>query len=199
MLHRPGLGGVVEVVRHLLAVQAQDTAAYPLAFRARMNGVTAAEVAAVREERSVVRCWGPRGTLHLVAVEDLEWLHPLVRVSAAGPLRRLRELGAPTSAEDAVARVGKVLRGQGPLTKAELGERLGAEGQVIIHLAALAAREGMLVLGPDVRGKATYVHAADWLGAPLPTTVDEGKALGELALRYQRAHAEAKPEDLAVW
>ncbi|WP_106400264.1 winged helix DNA-binding domain-containing protein [Actinocorallia populi] len=200
LLHRPALGGVVEVVRRLLAVQAQDVAAFPLAFRARMDGVTRDEVDAVREERSVLRCWGPRGTLHLVAVEDAGWFLPLVRGTAAASLRRLRELGRETSYEDALCRVGRALDGQGPLTKAELGARLGEEGQAIVHFAALGAHAGLVVLGPERGGKPTYVHTVDWLGAPLPEVPADGeKALRELVLRYRRAHHPCAPEDLALW
>ena len=162
LLHRPP-GGVVDVVRHLLAVQAQDVSAFPLAFRARSKALVAADVVAAREKREIVRCWGPRGTLHLVAVEDLAWLYPLVAPSPAGSLRRLRELGADPSLDAAA-----VLAGRGPVTKAELGALLGVEGQAIVHLAALAAGRGLVVLGPERAGKATYVHAGDWLGAPLP-------------------------------
>jgi hypothetical protein len=204
LLHRPDLGGVAATVRRLLAVQAQDAAAFPLALRARMPGATAAEVAAARDERAIVRTWGPRGTLHLVAVEDLAWLFPLVRASPAGSLRRLRRLGVTADLDDAVRAVDRALAGQGPLSKAELGAALAkaglpAEGQAIVHLAALGARAGLVVLGPDRAGRATYVHAADWLGAPVPTTTDRDRALAELALRYRRAHDPAGPADLATW
>ncbi|HEX6469236.1 MAG TPA: winged helix DNA-binding domain-containing protein [Streptosporangiaceae bacterium] len=204
LLHRPDLGGVAATVRRLLAVQAQDVAAFPLALRARMPDATAAGVAAAREERAIVRTWGPRGTLHLVAAADLPWLFPLVRTSPAGSLRRLRELGVTADLDGAVRGVDRALAGQGPLSKAELGAALTraglpAEGQAIVHLAALGARAGLVVLGPDWAGRATYVHAADWLGAPLPVTTDHDRALAELALRYRRAHHPAEPADLAAW
>jgi hypothetical protein len=205
LLHRPENYGVVEAVRHLLAVQAQDISAFPLALRARVAGLTAADVAAARDARQIVRCWGPRGTLHLISAEDLPWLFPLVRTAPAGSLRRLRSLGVETDPDEAVRRVAAALAGQGPLGKAELGERLAkaglrAQGQAIVHLAMLAAREGLVVLGPDRGGKATYVHAADWLGRPLPTTVrDRDVALRELAHRYRLAHDPAEPADLAAW
>lgn len=191
LLHRPGLG-VVETVRHLLAVQAQDISAYPLALRARVPGITTTDVRAAIQDRSLVRLWGPRGTIHLVCADDLPWLFPLVRTGPAASMRRLRQLGSDGT--DAVGRVRRALAGQGPLTKAELGERLGAEGQTIVHLAMLAAREGLVVLGPD----ATYIWAADWLGGPIPTDRDD-RAPAELARRYQRAHARSEPADLAAW
>jgi hypothetical protein len=203
LLAEPVKGQVVDVVRRLPAVQAQDPAAYPLAVRARSAGLTAADVTAALEAREVVRCWGPRGTLHLVAAEDLRWLFPLVRTGPAGSVRRLKQLGVETAPEQAAWLTERALAGQGPLTKPELGERLAglglpAQGQAIVHLAALAAREGLVVLGPERAGKPTYVHAADWLGAPLPTEPPDG-ALRELVVRYRRAHDPAEPADLAAW
>jgi hypothetical protein len=204
LLHRPDVGGVVEAVRRLPAVQAQDIAAFPLALRARVAGITAADVTVARDERAIVRTWGPRGTLHLIAADDLPWLFPLVRTGPASSMRRLRQLGVVADLDDAVRVVDRAMAGQGPLTKAELGERLAkaglpAEGQAIVHLAGLGARAGLVVLGPDRGGKATYVHAADWLGAPVPTMTDRERALTELVRRYRLAHDPAEPADLAAW
>ena len=204
LLHRPDLGGVVATVRWLLAVQAQDIAAVPLALRARTPGRTAADVAAARDDRAIVRTWGPRGTLHLIAADDLHWLFPLVRTGPAGSLRRLRQLGVTIDLDEAVRVVGRALSGRGPMGKAELGAALAgaglpADGQAIVHLASLGAHAGLVVLGPDRGGKATYVHAADWLGAPIPTTTDRATALAELVRRYRRAHHPAAPADLAAW
>jgi hypothetical protein len=194
LLHRPP-GGVVDVVRQLLAVQAQEVSAFPLAFRVRSNGLCAADVVAARERREIVRCWGPRGTLHLIAVDDLPWLYPLVAPSPAGSLRRLRQLDADPGLDAA-----GVLAGRGPVTKAELGALLGVEGQAIVHLAALGAAQGLVVLGPERAGKATYVHAGDWLGAPLPTSVsDRDGAMRTLVARYRAAHDPSEPADLAQW
>jgi len=67
--------GVARVVRGLVGVQAQDSAAAALAIRARRAGLVVADVErALAEERSIVRTWGMRGTLHLVAAEDAGWL-----------------------------------------------------------------------------------------------------------------------------
>lgn len=138
LLDRRCDGGLIEVVRHLLAVQAQDPAA------ARVSGRAAGELIAARQARAIVRCWGPRGTVHLIAADDLEWLYPLVKPAPSGSLRRLRQLGVHIDAVTAVRVTESALAGHGPLTKPELGERLAraglpAQGQAIVHLARLAA------------------------------------------------------------
>ena len=205
LLHRPRRISVPDLVAQLVAVQAQDINAGPLALRARSRGLTAADVAAAREDRSVVRAWGPRGTLHLMAADDLPWINALTGprwVTAA--MRRLAEEGVPGSTEDLVRLTGQALEGQGPLTKVRLGERLAglgltAAGQGLTHLAFLASAHGVAVLGPDQGNKPTYVHAADWLGHPPGLERDRDKALAELARRYLRVHAPAGPQDLAIW
>ena len=196
---------VDNIVRHMLAMQAQDIAATPLALRARSRGLTVADAAAAREERSIVRAWGPRGTLHLVCADDLPWLTavlgPLGRTQA---LRRLTQEGVSGSESDLVRATERALAGQGPLTKAEFGQRLSASGLVaagqgLVHLAFLGASHGIVVLGPDRGTKPTYVHAGDWLGTPIERGLDRAAGLAELARRYLRARGPAAPEDLSTW
>jgi hypothetical protein len=205
LLHRPGRAGVAVLVRHLLGVQAQVLAAAGLGLRARTEGLTAAKVDRARlRDRSIVLTWAMRGTLHLMAAQDYGWLIPLVvepRVGAAH--RRLRELGVtgdqPVRGVEAIERM---LDREGPLTRAEIAERLQkvrihTEGQAIAHLTWLAAFEKAVCFGPDRNGDRCFVLARDWIGPPEP--MDRDLALAELAVRHLRAHAPATPEDLAFW
>ncbi|WP_101784757.1 winged helix DNA-binding domain-containing protein [Nonomuraea indica] len=198
LLHRPPGPGAGDVVRHLAAVQAQDVTAACLGLRARSATLTLGQVEAAWEGREIVRTWGFRGTLHFTHVDDLPWVHALTRNDTSAR-RRLAEEGV--TGDDLPALIGGALAGQGPLTKAELEERLAgrARGQGVVHLVALAAFHGLAVLGPSRAGKPTYVHAADWLGAPVRPEPDRERALRELAVRYRRAHHPATPEDLAAW
>jgi hypothetical protein len=104
---------VVEVVRQVVAVQAQDASAAALGIRARGKGLTASGVRrAAESERSVVRGWFMRGTLQIVAASDVHWLLDLLgphflRLSE----RRYRELGLGDGVcERAEAEFAKVLR-----------------------------------------------------------------------------------------
>ncbi|GAA1681576.1 winged helix DNA-binding domain-containing protein [Nonomuraea maheshkhaliensis] len=198
LLHRPPGLTAGEIVRHLTAVQAQDMPSALLAFRARSASLTRADVEAAVQTREIVRTWGPRGTLHLVHADDLPWINALTS-SATNATRRLAEEGV--TGDYLLALIDRALAGQGPLTKADLEERLAgrARGQGVVHLVALAAHHGLAVLGPMRAGKPTYVHAADWLGAPVTPEPDRERALKELAVRYRRAHHPAAPEDLAAW
>jgi uncharacterized protein YcaQ len=202
LLHRPAAGGAAAVVVHLLAVQAQDLRAARLALRARIEGLSAADVdAALTDARSLVVAWLGRGTLHLVGRDDYPWLLALTaRGSNAG---RLAQEGiSPHDAERALAIVERALADDGPLTRAQLAERIGArgirtEGQATPHLLYLAARRGIAVLGPLQSDGHAFALVRDWLGEPPP--IDRDAALAELARRYLRAHGPATAADLAGW
>ena len=94
---------VAQVVKDLSGIQAQDASAAALAVRVRSTGLLNGDVERARvQERSVIRTWGQRGTLHLLATEDLGWLLPLLSpVFIAGNRRRYVELGLD---EDILAR-----------------------------------------------------------------------------------------------
>src|SRR4051812_566347 len=195
-----------EVVRAVAGVQAQDSVAGALSIRVRTRGLTRADVdRALYEERSIVRLWAMRGTLHLVPSEDAAWLVDLLGpLGITGSLRRLQQLGVP--AEDvprAIELIRDTLAEHGPLTRAELMEPLAragitTDGQAAAHLPGLAAYQGLVCNGPIRGGKPTYVLRDDWLGSDLPRLPRE-QAVAELVRRYLRAFGPAEPEDFASW
>jgi hypothetical protein len=200
--------GVMQVVKEVCGIQAQDASAAALAVRARSAGLVAADVEqACVQKRTIIRTWGPRGTLHLLASDDLDWLLPLIGpVFVAGDRRRREELGL---SEDICTRgiriIRNVLASQGPLTRAELFEQLAIhgihlEGQARPHLLFQAALEGLICLGPDRGAEPTYVLLNNWIdrqhkGHPL----SEDEAYTELTRRYLSAYGPATPEDQAAW
>ena len=194
------------VTGHLLAVQAQDPRGARLAVRARTSGLLASDVNdALTADRSVVISWLNRGTLHLVLAEDYWWLHQLTTPQlATGNARRLAQEGVPPADADRGARViERSLAADGPLTRAELRERVAAagvrtEGQAMVHLLALATLRGLTVRGPMRGGEQAFVLVRDWLGPP-PPPMDREQALGLLARRYLAGHAPAGDRDLAKW
>jgi Winged helix DNA-binding domain len=173
--------------------------------RARSSGLTAADVdSALTHTRSLLVTWLCRGTLHLVRSEDYPWLHAL---TAPGLLsanaRRLRQEGvSPTAVERGVTAVRGALAEEGPLSRAELRERIAlagvpTAGQALVHLLMLASLRGLVVRGPMVGREHAYVLVDDWLGPKRP--VDREQALAELARRYLQGHGPADDRDLAKW
>ena len=194
----------VVVCEQLLAVQAQDLRSARLAVRARTSGLSAADVDAALEGRTLVVSWLNRGTLHLVRREDYWWLHALTTPPLfTGNARRLAQTGVSAdAAERGVVAITRALTEDGPLTRAELRDRVDevgvpTAGQALVHLLMLACLRGVAVRGP-LRGKQhAYVLSRDWLGPPEP--IERERALVELARRYLRGHAPADERDLAKW
>jgi DNA glycosylase AlkZ-like len=199
---------VHELVRVMGGLQAQDTAASRLAVRPRAAGPDALAVReACNRDRSVVRTWAMRGTLHMVTAGDVRWLVALLGPGFADAnRRRRRQLGLDDDTCDRGLRaIGKVLAG-GPLPRGELVSRLAREGVVVdprsqapAHLVAYAAMQGLVCRGPDLDGdEPTYVLLEDWVGER-PNALDPEAALAELTRRYLGAHGPAAPADLAAW
>lgn len=189
----------------LLAVQAQDPRGARLAVRARTSGLSAADVdRALTGERSLVVSWLNRGTLHLVRSEDYHWLHALTApASRTANARRLAQEGVSSAAaERGVTVIERSLAEEGPLTRAQLRERVAAanvptEGQALVHLLFLASLRGVAVRGPMRGREQAYALVRDWLGEPV--AVDRDTALAELARRYLAGHGPATDRDLARW
>ena len=143
-----------------------------------------------------------RGTLHLVAAEDLPLMLAIFApLHLARGQRRLTELGLPPDlAERSTEETAAILADDGPLTRHELAARLrargvpvDARGQAPIHVVRRAALAGVLCEA-GVRGREELYGAID--PGPLP---DRDSALVELASRYGAAHAPATREDFAAW
>ena len=197
----------VDLIRDLLAVQAQVLSAAGLALAARTDGLTAAAVDRARvEDRSIVHTWAMRGTLHLVTAEDFGWLVPLVlEPRIANSMRRLRQLGLTGDRPEKAARaVEQMLERQGPLTRQEILSGLRRRGfrienpAVAYHLVWLANSTSHGVCYGPARGRdRCLVLFRDWAGEP--KRLDREAALSEMVVRYLGAHGPATPEDLAFW
>lgn len=199
---------VAELVREMVGLQAQDVRPARLSVRPRTDSIDAAAVTrAYNEERTVVRTWAMRGTLHMVAAEDVSWLVALLGPIFARTNRRRRlELGLDDEVcGRAVPALRRIVAAEGPLTRAELVQRLAAEevpldpkSQAPPHLIGYAAMQGIICRGPDVdKDEPTYVLIEDWAGEQRKLGPEE--ALAELARRYTASHGPVTPKDFARW
>jgi hypothetical protein len=192
-----------DVAERLLAIQGQDPRGARLAVRARSEGVVAPDVDKALEERRLIVTWVNRGTLHLIRAED----YPLLQAVTTPPLwtscrTRLRQTGVGDAADRGVETVAKALADEGPLTRAQLRERLDSAdvptaGQALVHVLFYASLHGVCVRGPMVGREQAFVAVRDWLGEP--EEVDREAALGEFARRYLVGHGPASAADLARW
>ncbi|MDQ6713551.1 MAG: winged helix DNA-binding domain-containing protein [Candidatus Dormibacteraeota bacterium] len=196
------------ILREVCGLQAQVWSAATLGMRARSAGLEAGKVdQALNQDRSIVRTWLMRGTLHVVAAEDVRWLLDLLGpVFARAGATRHAQLGLDDDLKArGVTTIRKVLAEAGPLTRYALVDRLRSRHMVLdpktqapIHLIALAALQGILCLGPGRDdGASTYVLLDDWVPrTPMPS---RETALAELARRYFAAYGPATIDDLSAW
>jgi hypothetical protein len=206
LLHRPtSAKDPAEIARAIGGAQAQDVYAGPLSFRSRSRSLNAEDVKRARtEERSLLRTWVNRKTIHMIPTEDAGWwlplFEPLIERWSRG---RLGDLGMSARDIDrALAVIGRALADGGPLTRTEARERVAAGGvelnsQTGMHVALLAVVSGIACLGPDNGRQTCLVRREDWLGQ-MPA-FDRGKALAELARVYVGAFAPATDRDFAYW
>jgi hypothetical protein len=177
----------------VVSLQAQLWSATTLGMRARSAGLDAGKVVrALDSDRSIVRTWLMRGTLHVVATEDVRWLlHLMGPVFARAGSTRHAQLGLDDDLKArGVAAIRKILADAGPMTRYELVDHLRSrqvaldpKTQAPIHLIGLAALQGIVCLGPDRDdGESTYVLLDDWV--PQARLPSREAALSELARRY---------------
>ncbi len=194
-----------DVVRRILAVQAQDLRGARLAVRSRSRGLAAQDVDAALDARRLVVAWLNRGTLHLVAARDYWWLHPLTTPRlTTGSRRRLEQEGvSPAQTETGVEVVSRAVTA-GPVSREGLRTLLDEAGvptqrQAFVHVLYATSLRGLLLRGPVLPdGEQAFVDPVTWLG-PRPRDADPEEALGRLARRYLVGHGPARDADLATW
>ncbi len=187
----------------MLAMQGQDYpgAKWSVGLRC---GATEAEVEAALDAGEIVRSWPLRGTLHLVAAEDLSWLLELTAARSLASAARRREALGITLDEIERARELAVaaLPGRTALPRAALLAAIAAggvstAGQRGYHLLWFLAQTGTVVLGPTRGREQTFARLEAWV--PNPRRLQRDEALGELARRFFASHGPAGTDDLARW
>lgn len=193
------------VVSHLGAVQAQDYLGALWAVGVRTRTAAEGDVERALAERSIVRCWPMRGTLHFVAAEDARWmlalLAPRVLSRHRGRLERDFELDRRTLGR-ARAVVERALEGGNALTRTEIyaaleKARIPTGAGRGLHILFALAHERVLCFGARRGKQPTFVLLDEWLPPSAPRSREE--ALAELARRYFCGHGPATAADFAWW
>ncbi len=188
----------------MLALQAQDFTGVKWSVGLRTRGATERDVDAALDAGRLVRSWPLRGTLHLVAAEDLAWMLELTASRAIASAARRRAALGITEADIERARETAIesLSGGRALARRDLLGALQAggvstAGQRGYHLLWCLAQTGTLVLGGnDPRGQ-TFALLDEWVRERRRLERDE--ALGGLARRYFTSHGPATVADLVRW
>ena len=193
-----------EVVAWLGAMQAQDFLGAKWSVGLRAPGVTDAMVEQALADRTIVRTWPMRGTLHFVSPDDVRWMLSLLaaRVLAASK-GRWQQLGLNDKIFAQSRKVFRqALRGGKQLTRNEMYQALeraktSTAGQRGYHLLWRNAQEGLICLGPPRGKQQTFVLLDEWVLPAKPLERDE--ALAKLVLRYFTGHGPATVRDFVWW
>jgi hypothetical protein len=206
-----GPAGVAGV---LCGAHAQVLSAAELSIGRRIAGATRTDVQrALWVERTLVKTFGPRGTIHLLPAADLPmWTGALSALPSSVPAHPEGVRFTPEEADEVVAAIGDVLADT-ELTVDELTEALadrvgpwaveptmaafGGMWPRWRQLTSTAAHRGMLCFGPDRGRKVTYTHPRRWLPGFRPAGGDA--ALRTLVTRYLHAYGPATPQHFAKW
>jgi len=205
-LHRRApRGSELRVAGRICGLHAQLLSSTALSLWARVEGASVeAFQRALWRERTLVKIWAMRGTLHLLPARDLPvYLGALGTYTHYLTQRWVKYFGVTREEiELVIEAVGDVLRGRA-LTRDQLadavGERTGSNklGVVLRQswgvLLKPAAYRGQLCFaeGEGARVRFTHPGAVRQLEPP--------KALAELARRYLGAYGPATRDDFALW
>jgi hypothetical protein len=201
----PGGGGPVDVVRRLGALQGQDFPGAVTSIALRTAERRRKDVEAALDDGGIVRSWPMRGTLHVLAAEDLHWMLELLGARAmAGLAGRRDRLGlVEADVERARELVIAALSVAGRMRRTDLLAAIddggvATTGQRGYHLLWYLAQTGTLCLGPtDGAGEQLFVLLDEWVRSP--RRLDGDEALGELTRRFFRGHGPATVQDQARW
>jgi len=210
-----GFGSVAEAARAMCGTHAQVMSAAEISLGLRCPGVTRSDVrAALWTDQTLVKTFGPRGTVHLLPAEDLAlWLAALSAVPHEGSVPATmamtddQKAAVITAIGDAVSEAGEA-----GLTLDELSEQVPARagswaGDLVMpafqqmwprwrQSLNSAAHRGAAIFGPDRGRQVTYRSPAAFLKGRTPST---SKGLAWLVRAYLHGYGPARPRDFAQW
>ncbi len=199
----PAADTIARTVHHHLAMQAQDAASGLWSVGVR-TGATRAEVEAAAAARLITRSWPMRGTLHLMATQDVRWMCRLLaaEMTTAERTRHAQLELTPATLDRAREVLSAALRGGVAMPRPEVLNTLRANGidpsgQRAAHILGRLCQEALLCQGPAQERQPTFVLLDDWV----PWSWDPGReeALAALATRYVASHGPVTMRDLAGW
>jgi hypothetical protein len=194
----------VEVVEHLVGMQAQEPRDPYVGLWTRLDGFDPGELGNLVAGRQAVRSPLMRATIHLATARDCLALAPLLRPV----LERNFWTGSPFGRKvkgvdlDAVLAAGRTLLDEQPRTTAQLralmaerwpGYDATSLAYAVHHLVPVVQVPPRGVWGQ--KGLATWAATETWLGRPL----DPAPSIDQVVLRYLAAFGPASVMDVQTW
>lgn len=193
-----------QVVRKLGAMQAQDYLGSLWSIGQRLKKATEASVENAIANRTILRSWPMRGTLHFVLPENIRWMQRLLtpRVLQRAKTNYRLEGLEPATFRKSYRVIERALRDHRALTRDGLYEALQKAniklgGQRGLHLLNNAAQQSLICMGPRQGKQHTFVLLDEWVPNSRDWTKEE--SLAELARLYFTSHGPATLADFCWW
>jgi Winged helix DNA-binding domain len=201
---QPTLTQPNDVVAWLGAMQAQDYLGALWAVGLRTPGATEQTIEQALAEKTIVRTWPMRGTIHFVAAADVRWMLELLAPRVVQRTRSRRaELGLD---EQVIATSAKVivnaLQGGKQLARNAIYELLEQANIATassrgLHILGRLAHDRLLCFGARAGKQPTFALLDEWV--PHAKSLPHEEALATLAQRYFTGHAPATVQDFMWW
>jgi hypothetical protein len=193
-----------ELVAWLGAVQAQDYLGALWAVGLRTPGATEQTIEQALAEKTIVRTWPMRGTIHFVAAADVRWMLELLapRVVQRTTGRRT-QLGLDETIIAASAEViASALQGGKQLARNAIYELLeqaniATDSSRGLHILGRLAHDRLLCFGARAGKQPTFALLDEWV--PHAQSLPRDEALATLARRYFTGHGPATVQDFIWW
>ena len=203
LLERSGRG-VIEIVEHLVGLQAQAPFPPYYGLWSRIDGFRPDDLATLINDRGVVRIALMRGTIHLVSARDCLPLRQLVQPVLDRTFRTNHGKRLPGVDLAMLAMAGRELVETEPMTFGKLGDALAKRWPD--HPPADLA-QGVRALVPLVQvppravwgraGRSLHTSAEAWLG--LASAAGPAASVEDLVTRYLAAFGPATVRDVQAW
>lgn len=209
LLERDSRDQQIEVVKQISGLHAQMMSAAELSLWARVENLANTDVAnALYRDRTLVKTWALRGTLHLLPNSEF----PLF-IAVLSTLKHFRRQSwfkyhGITEAElDALLEGIQVVLSDQPITREQLAESLASHTNTP-KLAELlrsgwgallkpAAFQGYLCFGENQGQNVTFVQPKKWLGEW--KSIEPAHAVKELTRRFLTGYGPATIDEFARW
>jgi hypothetical protein len=198
---------LVQVIGHIGGLQAQVMSAAEMQAVVRVRCKVEDVRTALWKDKTLVKTWLMRATLHVVPSQDLPIYAAAMNEYGIRNTNAWLKFMQITEAEltDLIGGIGEALDGQA-LTRDQLIAKVGKGRSERIQQAMRSgwggvlkpvARRGLLCFGPSRGQNVTFVRPEKWLGTW--REVDPDAALSELARRYLHAYGPATKKDFTRW
>jgi hypothetical protein len=199
LTQRASADDLVGLVGRMCGLHAQVMSSVVLAALARVDGLDREAVHdALWRDRTLVKLWAMRGTLHVLPAAELGlWLSGLASYLNQAHWQR-------KATPELTRLIGMALHGA-VLTRAQLAVAVAGLGgqtdQILSNWGGAlkpASFAGRLCFGPSSGPMVSFAHPETWIGGPI-AQVDEDRALAAIARRFLATYGPASPTDLSGW